>query len=52
LTLCAAGLGGFVGRAFIRVEMVNTLFIAHHYRIRDRRYLGCIGGIFEHNSDY
>jgi hypothetical protein len=43
-------LGGIVGRDFVRVEEASTLLIGHHYRTRARRYLGCIGAIFENNS--
>ena len=41
--LGASGLGGIVGRDSIRVEEAGILLIAHHYRTRARRYLGCIG---------
>jgi hypothetical protein len=48
--LCAASLGGILGRDFIRSGKVNALFISHHYRIRSRQHLGYIGAFFERVS--
>jgi hypothetical protein len=50
--LCSVNIRGVVSRDFIRLAKVNTLFIAHHYRIRDRRHLGYIRAFLENMSGH
>src|ERR671921_1103332 len=45
---CPAGLPVVAGRVLIPLKEVSTLFIAHYYRMRDRRHRVFICTTFEH----